>query len=393
VIEPGRRDTAGPMAGDTDGAHPVQLAPAGGRRGIVDEFNGWLSMLVERNGSDLHLKVGTPPKIRESGALLPLEREHLSHDEMEAIGAAIVPPERVGRFEAAGEIDFAYSLPGIGRFRVNVFRQRGSVSAVARTLRFGGPSFDEMGLPEVIRRLADEPRGLVLVTGPTGSGKTTTLAAMIEHLNHTRQSHIVTIEDPIEVLFRDEVASINQREVGSDTESFLSALRAALRQDPDVILIGEMRDTETVRTSLQAAETGHLVLSTLHTVDATETVNRVVDFFPPEQQGQIRLTLAGALKGIICQRLVRARDGGMVPCHEVLVNTGRVAERISDADKTAEIHEVIAEGDYYGMCTFEQSLLQLVKDDKVAVDAAVSASSNPHDFTLQLQQSGIVLPS
>jgi twitching motility protein PilT len=312
---------------------------------------------------------------------------------MEAIGAAIVPPDRVERFEAAGEIDFAYSLPGVGRFRVNVFRQRGSVSAVARTLRFGGPSFDEMGLPEVIRRLADEPRGLVLVTGPTGSGKTTTLAAMIEHLNHTRQSHIVTIEDPIEVLFRDEVASINQREVGSDTESFLSALRAALRQDPDVILIGEMRDTETVRTSLQAAETGHLVLSTLHTVDATETVNRVVDFFPPEQQGQIRLTLAGALKGIICQRLVRARDGGMVPCHEVLVNTGRVAERISDADKTAEIHEVIAEGDYYGMCTFEQSLLQLVKDDKVAVDAAVSASSNPHDFSLQLQQSGIVLPS
>jgi len=393
VIEPGRRDTAGPMAGDTDGAHPVQLAPAGGRRGIVDEFNGWLSMLVERNGSDLHLKVGTPPKIRESGALLPLEREHLSHDEMEAIGAAIVPPDRVERFEATGEIDFAYSLPGVGRFRVNVFRQRGSVSAVARTLRFGGPSFDEMGLPEVIRQLADEQRGLVLVTGPTGSGKTTTLAAMIEHLNHTRQSHIVTIEDPIEVLFRDEVASINQREVGSDTESFLSALRAALRQDPDVILIGEMRDTETVRTSLQAAETGHLVLSTLHTVDATETVNRVVDFFPPEQQGQIRLTLAGALKGIICQRLVRARDGGMAPCHEVLVNTGRVAERISDADKTAEIHEVIAEGDYYGMCTFEQSLLQLVKDDKVAVDAAVSASSNPHDFTLQLQQSGIVLPS
>jgi twitching motility protein PilT len=299
----------------------------------------------------------------------------------------------VERFEAAGEIDFAYSLPGVGRFRVNVFRQRGSVSAVARTLRFGGPSFDEMGLPEVIRRLADEPRGLVLVTGPTGSGKTTTLAAMIEHLNHTRQSHIVTIEDPIEVLFRDEVASINQREVGSDTESFLSALRAALRQDPDVILIGEMRDTETVRTSLQAAETGHLVLSTLHTVDATETVNRVVDFFPPEQQGQIRLTLAGALKGIICQRLVRARDGGMVPCHEVLVNTGRVAERISDADKTAEIHEVIAEGDYYGMCTFEQSLLQLVKDDKVGVEAAVSASSNPHDFTLQLQQSVIALPS
>ena len=393
MIEPGQQGVAGPTAGDTDGERPVHLATAGGHGGIVEEFNGWLSLLVERNGSDLHVKVGTPPKVRQSGALLPLDREPLSHDEMEAIGTAIVPPERVERFEAAGEVDFAYSLPGVGRFRVNVFRQRGSVSAVFRTLRFGGPSFDEMGLPEVIRQLADEQRGLVLVTGPTGSGKTTTLAAMIEHLNHTRQSHIVTIEDPIEVLFRDDVASINQREVGTDTESFLSALRAALRQDPDVILIGEMRDTETVRTSLQAAETGHLVLSTLHTVDATETVNRVVDFFPPEQQGQVRLTLAGALKGIICQRLVPARDGGMVPCHEILVNTGRVAERISDADKTAEIHDVIAEGGYYGMCTFDQSLLQLVKDEKVTVEAALSASSNPHDFTLQLQQARIALPS
>jgi len=393
VIEPGQQGVAGPTAGDTDGERPVRLAAAEGRGGIVEEFNRWLSLLVERNGSDLHVKVGTPPKVRQSGALLPLDRDPLSHDEMEAIGTAIVPHERVERFEAAGEVDFAYSLPGVGRFRVNVFRQRGSVSAVFRTLRFGGPSFDEMGLPEVIRQLADEQRGLVLVTGPTGSGKTTTLAAMIEHLNHTRQSHIVTIEDPIEVLFRDDVASINQREVGTDTESFLSALRAALRQDPDVILIGEMRDTETVRTSLQAAETGHLVLSTLHTVDATETVNRVVDFFPPEQQGQVRLTLAGALKGIICQRLVPARDGGMVPCHEILVNTGRVAERISDADKTAEIHDVIAEGGYYGMCTFDQSLLQLVKDEKVTVEAALSASSNPHDFTLQLQQARIALPS
>jgi twitching motility protein PilT len=393
VIEPGQQGVAGPAAGDADGERPVHLATAEGRGGIVEEFNGWLSLLVERNGSDLHVKVGTPPKVRRSGALLPLGREPLSHDEMEAIGTAIVPPEKVDRFEAAGEVDFAYSLAGVGRFRVNVFRQRGSVSAVFRTLRFGGPSFDEMGLPEVVRRLADEQRGLVLVTGPTASGKTTTLAAMIEHLNHTRQSHIVTIEDPIEVLFRDDVASINQREVGTDTESFLSALRAALRQDPDVILIGEMRDTETVRTSLQAAETGHLVLSTLHTVDATETVNRVVDFFPPEQQGQVRLTLAGALKGIICQRLVPARDGGMVPCHEILVNTGRVAERISDADKTAEIHDVIAEGGYYGMCTFDQSLLQLVKHEKVTVEAALSASSNPHDFTLQLQQARIALPS
>lgn len=366
---------------------------AGEGVGIVDEFNGWLRLLVERNGSDLHVKVGTPPKMRESGALLPLQRPPLSHDEMEAIGRAIVPPERVERLQASGEVDFAYSLPGVGRFRVNVFRQRGSISAVLRKLRFGGPSFEEMGLPDVIRRLADEQRGLVLVTGPTGSGKTTTLAAMIEHLNHTRQSHIVTIEDPIEVLFRDDVASINQREVGNDTESFLSALRAALRQDPDVILIGEMRDTETVRTALQAAETGHLVLSTLHTVDATETVNRVVDFFPPAQQTQIRLTLAAAIKGIICQRLVTGPDGGMVPCHEILVNTGRIAERISDADKTAEIHDVIGDGGYYGMCTFDQSLLELVKNEQVTVESAMAASSNPHDFTLQLQQARIAVPA
>jgi twitching motility protein PilT len=246
-----------------------------------------------------------------------------------------------------------------------------------------------MHLPDTIRTLSEEQRGLVLVTGPTGSGKTTTLAAMIEHLNHIRQCHIVTIEDPIEVLFRDDVASINQREVGNDTESFLSALRAALRQDPDVILIGEMRDTETVRAALQAAETGHLVLSTLHTVNATETVNRVVDFFPPYQQGQIRLTLAGALKGIVCQRLVPTIDAGLLPCHEILVNTGRVSERIADPDKTAEIHEVIAEGDYYGMLTFDQSLLQLVRSGSVSVEAALAASTNPHDFLLHLQQAGI----
>ncbi|HEY7659038.1 MAG TPA: PilT/PilU family type 4a pilus ATPase, partial [Actinomycetota bacterium] len=303
-------------------------APAG----IVEEFNGWLRELMGRDGSDLHVKVGTAPKIRDAGALVPLDRAPLTHDETETIAATIVPPERLERFREAGEVDFAYSLPSVGRFRVNVFRQRGSVSAVLRKLRFGGPDFDEMGLPDTIRQLAEEARGLVLVTGPTGSGKTTTLAAMIEHLNHTKQCHVVTIEDPIEVLFRDDVASINQREVGNDTGTFLTALRAALRQDPDVILIGEMRDTETVRTALQAAETGHLVLSTLHTVDVTETVNRVVDFFEPVQQTQIRLTLAGALRGIICQRLAPTVDGGLVPCHEILVNTGRIAERIADAD-------------------------------------------------------------
>jgi twitching motility protein PilT len=358
---------------------------------VVAKFNAWLADLVTQEGSDLHVKVGTPPKLRLSGSLLPIDHGPLTHDETEAIADAIVPAERRGRFDAAGEIDFAYSIPQVGRFRVNVFRQRGSVSVVLRRLRFGGPTFAEMHLPETIRTLAQEHRGLVLVTGPTGSGKTTTLAAMIEHLNHTRQCHVVTIEDPIEVLFRDDVASINQREVGQDTDSFLSALRAALRQDPDVILIGEMRDTETVRAALQAAETGHLVLSTLHTVDATETVNRCVDFFPPYQQNQIRLTLAGALKGIVCQRLVPTIDGGLLPCHEILVNTGRIAERIADPDKTAEIHEVIAEGRYYGMITFDQSLLELVKDGRISVDSALAASTSPHDFQLQLQQAGIAV--
>ncbi len=388
MIEPDKHGAPAPDRG-------VHLADLNDRFGgsVVDEFNDWLAEVVRREGSDLHIKVGTPPKIRDAGALVPLDRTPLSNADASTIVDAIVPAERLERLMSTGEVDFAYSLAGVGRFRVNVFRQRGSFSAVLRKLRFGGPGFEEMGLPEVIRKLADETRGLVLVTGPTGSGKTTTLAAMIEHLNHTRQSHIVTIEDPIEVLFRDDVASINQREVGNDTESFLSALRAALRQDPDVILIGEMRDSETVRTALQAAETGHLVLSTLHTVDATETVNRVVDFFPPTQRGQIRLTLAGALRGIVCQRLVPTPDGTLVPCHEVLVNTGRIAERISDADKTAEIHDVIAEGGYYGMTTFDQSLLGLVKAEKVSVEAALTASSNPHDFTLQLQQARIPLPA
>jgi len=374
----------------------MQGAPrpaAGAPEGILRELEAWLRMVVERDASDLHLKVGVPPKIRDAGVLAPIPGSpELRPEHTAAIAEAIVPADRMARLREAGEVDFAYSVPGVGRFRVNAFRQRGSISLVLRKLRFGGPTFEEAHLPDVIRALAEEPRGLVLVTGPTGSGKTTTLAAMIEHLNHTRPCHIVTIEDPIEVLFDDDVASIDQREVGTDTESFLSALRAALRQDPDVILIGEMRDTETVRAALQAAETGHLVLSTLHTVDATETVNRVIDFFPAHQQGQIRLTLAGALRGIICQRLVPAVGGGLLPAHEVLVNTGRIAERIADPERTAEIHDVIAEGEYYGMMTFDQCLLRLVGAGAVRVEDALAASSNPHDLQLQLQQAGIPLP-
>jgi twitching motility protein PilT len=356
---------------------------------IIPEFNSWLEELVKEDGSDLHVKVGSPPMLRLTHGLVRLDRDPLSPIETQAIADGIVPEDRRDVFRDKGEVDFAYSVPNVGRFRTNVFKQRGSVSMVLRKLRFGGPSFEEVGLPDVVRTLADEHRGLILVTGPTGSGKTTTLAAMIGYLNATKPVHIVTIEDPIEVLHKDEVASINQREVGNDTSDFLSALRAALRQDPDVILIGEMRDSETVRAALQAAETGHLVMSTLHTQDATETVNRVIDFFPPHQQKQIRLTLAGTLRGIICQRLVPTVEGGRVPALEVLVNTGRVAERIVDEEKTSEIKDVVAEGGYYGMVTFDQWLLKLIQEGTVSVDDAMQAVSSKHDFELALQQAGI----
>ncbi len=360
---------------------------------IVPEFNSWLEELVNNNGSDLHVKVGSAPMMRLTHGLVRLNRDPLSPIETQAIADGVIPEDRKSLFKERGEVDFAYSVANVGRFRANVFRQRGSVSMVLRKLRFGGPSFDEIGLPDVVRTLADEHRGLILVTGPTGSGKTTTLAAMIGYLNATKPVHIVTVEDPIEVLHKDDVASINQREVGQDTNDFLSALRAALRQDPDVILIGEMRDTETVRAALQAAETGHLVMSTLHTQDATETVNRVIDFFPPHQQKQIRLSLAGTLRGIICQRLVPSVDGGRIPALEILVNTGRVAERIADEEKTSEIEEVVAEGGYYGMMTFDQALLHLIQEGRVSVEDAMQAVSSVHDFELALQQAGIAIPS
>jgi twitching motility protein PilT len=349
----------------------------------------WLRQLVEADGSDLHLKAGVPPKIRERGLLRRLDRPPLTAAETEQVATAIVPRPRLERFESRGEVDFAYSIPGVGRFRVNAYRQRGACSIVFRRLRVGGPEVEEIGLPPIVRRLADEPRGLVLVTGPTGSGKTTTLAAIIEHINRTKPVHVITIEDPVEVLHPDREASVDQREVGQDTDSFLSAIRAALRQDPDVILIGEMRDPETVRAALQAAVTGHLVLSTLHTLDATETVNRVMDFFPAEQQRQVRITLGGVLRGIVSQRLVPSTGGGLIPAVEVLVNNGRVAERIVEPEATSEIKEIIAQGSYYGMQTFDQSLLGLVRDGTVSVDAALAAASEPHDFQLLLQQAGI----
>jgi twitching motility protein PilT len=301
-----------------------------------------------------------------------------------------MPKQRADEFIAVGEADFAYSVSGLGRFRVNVMRQRGSVGLVLRRVQQTIPSFEALGLPPAVRRLAENPRGLVLVTGPTGSGKTTTLACMIDHVNETMSRHIVTIEDPIEVLHPDKLSIVNQREIGTDTTDFASALRRVLRQDPDVILVGEMRDVETVRTALSAAETGHLVFSTLHTISATESINRVIDFFPPYEQRQVRMALAGALRGIVSQRLVERRDGeGRVPAVEVLVSTGRVFDKIANPDETHEIEGIIADGEYYGMQTFDQSLFNLYKNGLVSLRDAMSVASHPHDFRIALQQAGL----
>ncbi len=346
-----------------------------------------LTLLADMEGSDLHLKVGSEPRIRVNGDLRKIPGEEmLRPTDTSAVAEAIMHPDIAIKFHQDHEADFAYGVSGLGRFRVNAFRQRGSVGMVFRRVRHSVTTVEELGLPDAITQLANEQRGLILVTGPTGSGKTTTLAAMIDHINRTRECHIITIEDPIEVLHRDELAAINQREVGFDTLSFLNALRASLREDPDVILIGEMRDVETVQTALTAAETGHLVLSTLHTIDATETINRVIDFFPSSQQHQVRVTLAGALKGTVCQRLVPKQDGkGRVPAVEVMVVNGRIQNCIIDPDKTGEIVEIIREGDYYGMMTFDQSLADLFEDGVIDLRSAMMAASNSHDLRVLLQ--------
>jgi twitching motility protein PilT len=355
------------------------------------DLTSLLRTLAESAGSDLHLIVGQPPIIRVDGELRRLPGNPILPDDTAQVAQAIVPHERRDLLAQQKEVDFAYTVAGLGRFRVNVFRQRGSISIVLRRVRVGSPSFQELGLPSVVRELASAPRGLVLVTGPTGSGKTTTLACMIDHINNNKAVHILTIEDPIEVLHPHRRACLNQREIGLDTESYVVAMRAAMRQDPDVILIGEMRDTETVSAALAASETGHLVLSTLHTTDAVETVNRIVDFFPPYQQHQVRVSLASVLRGVICQRLVMKTGGGRVPVIEVLVNNGRVADRIIDPTMTAEINEIIEEGEFYGMQTFEASLLSLVRGGLVSIEDALEAASDPHDMNLRLQQAGLAV--
>ena len=352
-----------------------------------------LRTLAENDGSDLHLKVGSPPIIRVDGVLRRLEGNRLTPQDTQLLASQIMPPDRRGWLEQKKETDFALSVPGVGRFRANVFYQRGSITLVLRRVRVGSKTYEELGLPPVVSQLADAARGLILVTGPTGSGKTTTLACMIDQINSTRAVHVVTIEEPIEVLHPDRMATVNQREIGMDTESYAAAMRSVVRQDPDVILIGEMRDADTVGAALAAGETGHLVLSTLHTTDTIETVNRVVDFFPPYQQHQVRVTLASVLKGVICMRLVPKAGGGRVPAIEVMINNGRIADRIMDSSRTSEIREIIADGDFYGMQTFDQSLLGLVRGEQVTVDEALRASSQPHDFMLMLEQAGLKVPA
>ncbi|MDQ3587857.1 MAG: type IV pilus twitching motility protein PilT [Actinomycetota bacterium] len=350
-----------------------------------------LGYLVESEGSDLHLKVPSHPMIRRHGGLLPIPgSERLSAEVMEqTLDEVLVDQRKRDEFEADYEVDLSHSVPGVARFRVNAFRQRGSISMVCRAIPFSIKTADELLLPPVVSELADEERGVILLTGTTGSGKSTTLAAMINRINTTQAKHIVTIEDPIEYMHRDNTSIINQREVGEDTKSFGRALRRVLRQDPDVILVGEMRDEETVRTVLSAAETGHLVLSTVHTVDAAETVNRIIDFFSESEQRQARAMLAGTLKGVISQRLVPTPDGnGRIATCEVLRMTGRVKDMILNPEETGRLPEVISEGAYYGMQTFDQALLAHVQNGRIDMATAMRYATHPHDFKLLVSSDG-----
>jgi twitching motility protein PilT len=355
---------------------------------MAGDINSLLRRAVEIGASDLHLKVGSFPMARVHGHLKPVtDDQKLSHDDLVEMAASVMPATHRERFKDAQEVDLAYSVPGLGRFRCNVFQQRGTIGMVMRVIPVTIKSVDELGLPAVLKKISAEERGLVLVTGTTGSGKSTTLAAMVDYINRTRSTHIITIEDPIEYLHRDTQSIVNQREIGVDTRSFALALRSALRQDPDVILVGEMRDLETIETALHAAETGHLVLSTLHTLDATETINRIISAFPPHQQKQIRIQLAAVLKAAVAQRLIPSADGGSrVPAVEVLVATAFIKDAIVDKDKTHMIQSAIAQGtSQYGMQTFDQSIFDLYSQKLVTLDEAMRWASNVDEFKLRVQ--------
>jgi twitching motility protein PilT len=349
-----------------------------------------LRELVDKEGSDLHLKVGSAPLYRVHGELImDTGTAALSADDTDGALKALLGDEaKLAEFAREHEVDFSYEIKDVARYRINAFLQRGVISMACRAIPHRISSIEELSLPPVVSELAEEERGIVLLTGTTGSGKSTTLAAMIDHMNRTMNKHIVTIEDPIEFVHEDINSVINQREVGMDTASFKRALRRVLRQDPDVILVGEMRDEETVQTALSAAETGHLVLSTIHTVDATESINRMLDFFPPHQHAQARSMIAGTIKGVISQRLVPGADGGRVAVCEILRMTGRVRDMIIDPAQTGKLVEVITTGGYYGMQTFDQALFGHVKAGRVTFEDAMRVASSPHDFKLLMQSDG-----
>ena len=350
-----------------------------------------LRIAMERKASDLHLKVGNYPYLRVDGELVPLtDQARISAEDMLNMAFSMMSNRQKQKFKEAAELDMAYGVAGLGRFRVNVFQQRGNVGVVLRVIPTKIRALDELYLPKIIEQICEESRGLCLVTGVTGSGKSTTLAAMIDRINSMRPEHIITIEDPIEFLHRDKKGFVNQREVEVDTASFGSALRASLRQDPDTILVGEMRDLETIGTALHAAETGHLVFSTLHTLDAVETINRIISVFPPPEQKQIRLQMAAVLKAVISQRLVRKADGtGRVPAVEVLIATEYIRECIITPEKTRLIHEALQAGvSQYGMQTFDQSLYDLYQQGLITYETALENASKPDDFKLRVQGIG-----
>ena len=352
------------------------------------ELHDVLNTAVKEKASDVHIKVGLPPILRIYGTLVPVKnQERLTPDEVAKIAMKLMNDQQKEIFKTAHQLDTSYSVPGLGRFRVNIFKQRNSTGIVLRVIPIAINSIDELHLPKVIEKIVSEARGLVLVTGITGSGKSTTIAAMIDYINNHSTYNIVTIEDPIEFLHRDKKSIINQREIGVDTRSFAEALRGALRQDPDIIMVGEMRDMETVEIALTAAETGHLVFSTLHTIDAMETINRIVAVFPPYQQKQIRIQLAGVIKGILSQRLIPTKDGkGRVPAVEVMVSTARIRECIEDREKTKEISDAIAKGyTTYGMQTFDQSIMGLLNNGFISYEEALGQASNPDDFALRVK--------
>ncbi len=362
---------------------PAAAAPAAG--GQPFNFKQAISQMVQRSGSDLLLKVGRAPTVRLNGELAALDMQPLKPEDLKLLAEQIMTPRQVKEFAEKKEADFAIGVPGVGRFRTNIYQQRGTLAFAFRAIPYEVKTVRELQLPGVLEEIALRPRGLVLVTGITGSGKSTALAALINHINHHRRVNVITIEDPIEFLHRDVMANISQREVGSDTLSFGAALRHVLRQDPDVILLGEIRDMETLDTALKAADTGHLVFSTLHTTDATQTINRIISFYPPHQHQEIRALLSTALQAVVSLRLVPRKDGdGRVPAVEILINTAAVADNIRDIEKALNIPDLISEGTVsYGMQSFDQSLMKWYKDGIVSYESAIFYSSNPSEFALR----------